>query len=183
MQWLAVSGYTSIKSLKSCHRNGKAENHGALRMNKYLFLIFLTLSITNCTTMQNSTSVLYDKYYQYDRIASKSNIIEVAEDFFSPSLLGKNYQTNQETINQLLFKNYMVVEDSHHEQINEQKGCLTINGYDEENTPLIFSLKYILKNSRWLIDRIHVVFIDDVSDFVNSAKCPSMKRRTSDYPG
>jgi hypothetical protein len=142
-------------------------------MNKLIFGLIFALFVSSCTTMQNSTSVLYHKYSQYKKNASKENISELARDFFSQALLDKDYRTNRDAINQLLFKNNMVTEDSHYEMINGQNGCLAINGYDQKNAPLIFSLKYISSNSRWLIDKIHVVFIDDVNDFADSAKCPS----------
>jgi hypothetical protein len=149
------------------------ENYGVLIMNNLLFGLVFALSVSSCTTMQKSTSVLYDKYSQYEKSVSKENISEVARDFFSPSLLGKDYRIKQNSVNQLLFKNNMVTEDSHFEKMHERHGCLSINGYDEKNNPLIFFLKFISKDSRWLIDKINVVYINDINGFVNSAKCPS----------
>lgn len=141
-------------------------------MKSVLSSLLFALLITSCATVHNS-SVLYREYSQYENGANKNNIIEVAHKFFSPSLLGKSYQTNPDAISQLLFKNYMVNTDSHHEKINGLEGCLTINGYDEENSPLIFSLKYISRKDHWLIDNIHIVFIESEKDFSSSAKCPS----------
>ncbi len=146
-------------------------------MKNVLFYFIIALFITSCATLRNSPPVLYQEFSQYKNDVNKNNIVEVASDFFSPSLLGSNYQDNLDTVNQLLFKNYMVSTDSHFEKINEQEGCLTINGYDEENSPLIFSLAYILSNNHWLIDKIHVIFVESKGDFSNSAKCPS------EYPG
>ncbi len=60
----------------------------------------------------------------------------------------------------------------HYEEIQSPNGCLTINGYDEENAPLIFSLKYISNEGGWLIDKIHIVFIENKNDFSKEAKCP-----------
>ena len=134
--------------------------------------ILFSLLITSCATVHNS-SVLYREYSQYQEVANKNNIVEMAENFFSPNLLGTNYQTNPDAVNQLLFKNYMANISSHHEKVDEIESCLTINGYDEERFPLIFSLKYILLNGHWLIDNIHVVFVENESDFSNNAKCPS----------
>jgi len=141
-------------------------------MKSVLSSLFFALLITSCATVHNSY-VLYRAYSQYENGANKNNIIEVASNFFSPSLLGKNYQANPNATSQLLFKNYMVSTDSHHEKNNELEGCLTINGYDEEKFPLIFSLKYISSKGNWLIDNIHVVFVESEKDFSISAKCPS----------
>ena len=131
----------------------------------------LVLLISSCATMDNSSSTLYHEYSQYSESANKNNIIEMASDFFSPSLLGKSYRTNPDAINQLLFKNYMATTESHYEKINGQVGCLTINGNDEENFPLALSLEYELISDRWLINKIHVVFIEN--EFVDKATCPN----------
>jgi len=37
---------------------------------------------------------------------------------------------------------------------------------------MLFSLKYIKNNGRWLIEEIHVVFIESINDFSKEAKCP-----------
>lgn len=137
-----------------------------------LSLVF-SLFFTGCATVSNASSeALYQEYSRYENAANKDNIIEVGSRFFTESLLGKDYQTNPDAPKQLLFKNYMVSAESHHEKTNGKEGCLTINGFDEDRSPLIFSLKYVSLNGRWLIDKVHVVFIENKNDFVNSAKCP-----------
>jgi len=141
-------------------------------MKKIIFSLTLSLLIMSCSNVHNS-SELYREYSRYNKSASKSNIIEVASNFFSPNLLGTNYRSNPDAVSQLLFKNYMANVGNHHEKKNVHDGCLTINGYDEENAPLIFSLKYISLDGRWLIDNIHVVFVENENEFSSSAKCPS----------
>lgn len=145
-------------------------------MKNILLFLLISLFLTSCTTFHNSSSVLHQKYLQYENTVNKNNIVEEARNFFSPSLLGNNYQYNPDAVSQFLFKNYMVNTDSSFEEISGQEGCLTINGYDEDRLPLIFSLKYILSNENWLIDNIHVVFVESENDFSNDAKCPT------DYP-
>ena len=142
-------------------------------MKNILLSFFTVLFIAGCATTNNGSSVLFQAYSQYKESTNKNNINEVADKYFSQSLLGEGYLTNPDAISQLLFKNYMVTTDGYYEKINSLDGCLTINGYDEENAPLIFSLKYILKNGHWLISEIHVVFIENTDDFSKDAKCPS----------
>lgn len=141
-------------------------------MRNILFWLCFSLLSTGCATIHNSSSMLYQQYSQYESIANKNNIIEVAGNFFSQSLLGDNYRTNPDAASQLLFKDYMITTYSHHEKMNEQNGCLAINGYDKNNAPMILSLKYISNNDRWLIDKIHVVFVENENGFVSNAKCP-----------
>jgi len=141
---------------------------------KNILLSFIAaLFIASCATTNNSSSVLFQAYSQYKESANKNNISEVATKHFSQSLLGKNHLTSSDAPSQLLFNSYMVSIDSYYEKTNVLDGCLSVNGYDEENAPLIFSLKYTLSNGRWLISEIHVVFIESDNDFSKNAKCPS----------
>lgn len=135
--------------------------------------LVLTLFISSCAMTHGASSTLYQEYSQYRDNTNKSNIVKLARYFFSPSLLGSNYQISPDASSQLLFKNYMIITDSHYERANEHQGCLTVNGYDEENSPLTFSLKYISNDSRWLIDDIHVAYVKNAKDFASTARCPS----------
>ena len=140
---------------------------------KNTLISFITiLFIASCATTYRAPPVLFQTYSQYKESTNENNINEVANIYFSQSLLGEDYLTNLDATSQLLFKDYMITTDNHYEQVNSQNGCLTINGYDEEKAPLIFSLKYILNNGHWLIDKIHVVFIESKNDFSKEAKCP-----------
>jgi len=141
-------------------------------MKSTLIGFIAILFIASCATTHKAPSILFQTYSKYKESTNENNIKEIANIYFSQSLLGKNYLTNPDATSQLLFKDYMITIVNHYEQIKFQNGCLTINGYDEENAPLIFSLKYILKNGNWLIDKIHVVFIESKNDFSQEAKCP-----------
>jgi hypothetical protein len=142
-------------------------------LKNILLSCVVTLFIASCASISNNHSVLFQRYSQYKVSADKNNIINIASKYFSRSLLGNDYSKNLDASDQLLFKNYMTKIDSHFEKINVQSGCLTINGYDEENAPLIFSLKYVSDNGVWLISKIHVVFVKSTNSFSKSAKCPS----------
>lgn len=140
--------------------------------HRLLFLI-VALLMTACASAGRDPAVLYPIYSQYKAESNKENIIELAEQYFTPSLLGKNYRTNPAARQQLLFKDYMASEDSHFEAVDSQTACLTINGYDVDKAPLIISLRYLAVDQRWLIDKIHVAFIEDRADFSKSARCPA----------
>ncbi len=142
-------------------------------MKKILIYLALIFYVSGCVTTHPNSSRLYEDFSRYESTANKDNILEVAEMFFSTSILGKDYRNNSDAAGQLLFKNYMTATQSHYEKVSQDEGCLTINGYDEDNTPLIISLKYIPNEGHWLIDSIHVVYIENAKDFANNAKCPS----------
>lgn len=142
-------------------------------MKYAIFCLVLAVFITSCASLHHPSSILYQEFSRYEDSVDERNVLDVANEFFTRSLLGSTYQSNPDAVGQLLFKDYMAKKHSHFEKIKNQEGCLTINGYDDQDAPLIFSLKYVSSNERWLIDKIHIVLIEDRSGFSKSAKCPS----------
>lgn len=141
-------------------------------MKNIISLMLTLLFLASCTSSQHG-SELYESYSVYKKETNHENISERADEFFSPSLLGPDYQTDSDAISQLLFKNYMAKVKSHYESINKSQGCLTINGVDAEGQPLLISLKYIKKKGMWLIDDIHLSFLERESHFFQYAACPN----------
>ncbi len=139
---------------------------------RYL-LLSLVLFLGGCATYKSELT-LYSTFVDYKSNLSSDNINEVSPEFFSDKLLSKLKLDSSEIIDQLLFKNYMIKELNHFEIIGNDFNCLTINGYDTENMPISFNLKYIDSNERWLIDEINVLFVSEEVEFSKIAKCPSV---------
>ncbi len=142
-------------------------------MKNILLNLLLIVTITGCATVDSHTSALFSEFLRYEEGTNKSNIIEIADRYFSPSLLGESYKINFEVESQLLFKEYMAAIDGHYESVSGKEGCLIINGYDEDESPVVFSLKYISDNGHWLIDEIHIVYVETDKAFSDVAICPS----------
>lgn len=138
-----------------------------------LFLLSLVFLMGACATHKTELT-LYSTFVDYKSNISKDNITEVSPKFFSEQLLSKLNLNSSEIIEQLLFKNYMAREVNHLETIGEGFSCLTVNGYDTEDMPISFNLKYIDSNHRWLIDEINVLFVSAEDKFSKVAKCPSV---------
>lgn len=140
-------------------------------MKVLLFALIFAPYFLGCTKPYHPVP-LYENFVEYQKAVNTNNIIDVADNFFSSSLLGETYSSNPRARTQLLFKDQMKNIESHHEKIKNGEGCLTINGYDEENLPIVFSLKYIFINDQWLIDGIHIIFIEHKDDFYTNVTCP-----------
>jgi len=141
-------------------------------MNKTILGFISILILISCAVGNKPLHTLYHSYTLYNESMNENNIKDDAKIYFTQSLLGDDYTTNPDASSQLLFKNYMHSVVNHHEEIKNKNGCLTINGYDKEKSPVIFSLKYINNNGNWLIDKIHIVFIESIKDFSDKAQCP-----------
>lgn len=137
---------------------------------KILLLLVFPILIS-CITIK-SESALFAQYSKYFSETNKENIKKIHFKYFSRDLLGSESIDDPEVIDQLLFKSYMKAPYNYFEIIKIDKGCLTINGYDESNEPVAFNLEYVLLNNRWLINNIHILFLDDKSKFSKVAKCP-----------
>ncbi len=134
-------------------------------------LIIFSLLIFSCASVETKNS-LFDSYKKYGSTSNKKNIASIYSDFFSHDLLGSENISDPEVIDQLLFKDLMAKYHSHYEEIYGEFGCLTINGYDNENGVVAFNLKYILRGEDWLIREIHIFYPENESDLSNTAKCP-----------
>ncbi|MCW8933443.1 MAG: hypothetical protein OQK98_01845 [Gammaproteobacteria bacterium] len=141
-------------------------------MKKTILGFISILFLISCAVGTQPLHALYHSYTLYNESLNENNINDDAKLYFTQSLLGDDYATNPDASSQLLFKNYMHSVVNHFEEINNNNGCLTINGYGKDKAPVIFSLKYKKNMGNWLIDKIHVVFIENIKDFSKKAKCP-----------
>ena len=129
--------------------------------------------LTSCGIIKSEySSSLYSKYTMYSAEANKDNIRKLYPKYFSANVVGSESTDDPEVIEQLLFKDYMKKNFNNLEMIAGNKGCLTVNGFDAENQPISFNLEYVFYNNEWLINDIHVLFLDDSSKFQSIARCP-----------
>ncbi|WDE05202.1 hypothetical protein SG34_028570 [Thalassomonas viridans] len=144
-----------------------------MRPTQLLFVVVL-MSIVSCTAKITEKS-LYKQFSAYALTANNNNILSQSPKFFSKRLLAQansSKASQAEIAGQLLFKQYMATQVNSFEVITDNSGCLTVNGYDSENMPLSFNLKYIHNQEKWLIDDINISFVNSEADFSTSAQCP-----------
>ncbi|WDE00907.1 hypothetical protein [Thalassomonas actiniarum] len=144
-----------------------------MRPIQVIFIVLL-LFVTSCAT-KNIDSSLYEHFSNYALAVNNNNILAKSTHFFSERLLNQansDSKNHSEVAEQLLYKQYMLRQFNNFEIIKDNTGCLTVNGYDNENLPLSFNLKYIQNKSNGLIDGINISFVNSASEFSTSAKCP-----------
>lgn len=137
-----------------------------------LILALLTGCASTTPASTPTEPILYLAYEGYRHEVSKGNIQASYTKYFSHDLVAGKSIENKEVVDQLLFKDYMTREDSHHETIRGQKGCLTINGYDKEGMPLSFNIEYVPIDQCWLIRAIEILFVNDAHEFSLKGRCP-----------
>ncbi len=144
---------------------------------KIPLLLFAACFMASCASIENEPDdTLYSKYVMYSSEADEDSIKVLYSKYFSNDLLGSESINDPEVVEQLLFKEYMKNYSNHVEKIANRAGCLTVNGFDEENKPITFNLEYTAYHGQWLISDIHILFLDDESKFLDIARCPDYYR-------
>ena len=56
--------------------------------------------------------------------------------------------------------NTLVKQTSYYEKSSNEKGCLTVVGFDSSNEPTSINLEYLLEGHDWKLDYVQVVYHD-----------------------
>ncbi len=139
---------------------------------KQAFILAAVFSV-GCAATDAKKDVLHIKYSEYRADVNRENVKTLAPVFFSSNLLKGVDLGDSGTLNQLLFPNYMHTQASHFELVIATRGCLTVNGYDQENMPMTFNIEYRQAGGSWLIEEVDVLLVDHESEFSLVARCPS----------
>lgn len=130
------------------------------------------LVLLSCAATEEKVG-LFERYNTY-----KSEIIKHKSNLILP-MLSKNRRNKIKSLGEkefpilssfpsILHKNI-----NHYTKINSNIGCLTINGYGENNSPIVLSIKYLYENNEWLIDFVEIYYADSAKEFQTKGICPS----------
>lgn len=137
---------------------------------RYAVIGVIMILVSACASVSDSEH-LYSSYENYVKNVNRKNIDKIYHEYFTSTLLDGESIGDPEVADQLLFKSYMSHTDSHFQSIRNSQGCLSVNGFDKENMPINFRLRY-LKSQAWLIDSVQVRFVNNVAEFDKQAICP-----------
>lgn len=131
-----------------------------------IIILIITVLIIGCSASQP----LSNAYSDYSTKANENNILELAPEFFSANILEEDYKTLSYMPEFLLFKNAMKKQHSAFEKNDTKEGCLIVNGFNDKNEKVIFSLEYVKPSEKWLINFIAAIY--DEKSFSENALCP-----------
>ena len=138
---------------------------------KYIVSAAALLVLLGCTATKPVS--LYQTYTDYSNQMNSENVEQLAPVYFSSSLLPKSFSDSSVT-QQLLFKNMMAKPLQHQELITGNSGCVAVVGQDNEQQPLQFNLAYRAENDSWLIDQVHVVFLEQFTELEPITNCAEL---------
>ncbi|MBZ9612626.1 hypothetical protein [Rheinheimera maricola] len=138
---------------------------------KYLVSAAALLVLLGCTATKPVS--LYQTYTDYSNQMNAENVEQLAPAYFSSNLLPQSFSDTSVT-QQLLFKNMMAKPSQHQELVTGNIGCLAVLGRDNEQQPLQFNLAYRVENDSWLIDQVHVVFLEQSIELQPITNCTEL---------
>lgn len=138
---------------------------------RYIVSAAAMLALIGCAATKPVS--LYQTYTDYSSQMNAENVEQLAPVYFSSSLLPQSYSDTSVT-QQLLFKNMMAKPLQHQELITGNSGCVAVVGQDNEQQPLQFNLAYRAENDSWLIDQVHVVFLEQFTELKPITNCAEL---------
>ena len=139
---------------------------------KNIQLLLLVFFLFSCANSKEGVD-FYDNYVVYAQSVKDNNVFFVKE-MLSAELREKvdTYKPDDFPI-LTEFPNVLVDIESHYQIIKNNKGCLTLNGYDDSSSPVSLFLEYSNENSRWLLAYVEIFYPDSSREFKNIGICPT----------
>lgn len=142
-------------------------------MKKWIGCTLLPLLLASCAVGPGSdNSPLLWRYQQYHAVVSaQTTQPQQLDDFFTSERLKQAQQKTDDTVT-LLFGRQVARVLNHYEKITGNEGCLVINGFQQNDKPVVQSLRYAHIKGEWRIVESKTFLLSDTNNFARQAKCP-----------
>jgi hypothetical protein len=134
-------------------------------------LILAAIIVAGCASVERNQNTLYDSFERYSRAIADGDIVARRREFFIPSMLETLNVNSENGRFQLKIGQYVHNEFSHYEKFEVNRGCLTMNGHDEDHNPTSLFLEYREHEGAWLISSTYI-YVQEKLDFSERALCP-----------
>ncbi len=115
---------------------------------------------------------LFRLYVALSAAVDNDSIVQRRADFFTERYLQTVDPGDESSLYRLKLTQYVDRIDSYHQQRDDRSGCLTLNGYEASNEPVVLAVRYAKQADRWLVDDVHLGFAGSTLDFVDQPVCP-----------
>lgn len=135
-----------------------------------MVLIVMTLCI-GCASPYGGDEVLYKRYLLYAQESVTGDAEGLAERYFSESMF-ENVDTKDRAAAGKYLSTHLATVFSHYERLEGRVGCIAINGFDSDGEPVVVSLLYRNERDIWLVDQMHIAFVEGADRFSSESICP-----------
>jgi hypothetical protein len=140
-------------------------------------LILTAIIVAGCASVGQKQNTLYDSFERYHKAIADGDIVARRREFFVPAMLETLNVNSENGRFQLKIGQYIHNETSHYEKIELNRGCLTMNGHDEDSNPTSLFLEYRQNDGAWLISSTYI-YVQEKQDFSEKALCPDEAQDT-----
>ncbi len=138
------------------------------------FLTLIMIAIAGCGTLEERPQALYKSFDRYHAAVGSGSVVARRAEFFTPAALKGIDISSKSDVVELSIGSYIGKERSHYEEIHEDRGCLTVNGYQGDGDPVSLFIEYKPVEGKWLMNytNVHLPQRDRFKGFFEKALCP-----------
>lgn len=139
-------------------------------------LILAIVALAGCSSLGQKSPRLIESFERYREAIVAGDVVAKRDEFFAPSMLKTLDVASRHGMYVLTIGHYIRNEQSHYEKIVHGRGCLTLNGYDQDETdPISLFLEYQNGAEGWRISDVYL-YAQEKQDFEDKALCPDEAR-------
>jgi len=139
-----------------------------------LFFLLAMMIISGCASLKEQSPGIYAAFSRYHEAVVAGEVLTRRAEFFTSTALQEIDISSESDAMELLLGSYIAVEQSHHEKVSPERGCLTINGYQANGSPVMLFIEYKLAGRNWLMNftNVYLPQKEGFTGFINKALCP-----------
>ena len=134
----------------------------------------MIIAVVGCAMVREQPPTLYETFEGYRDAVASGTVVAWRKEFFTPAALKDIDINSKSDVIELSVASYMAKERSHYEKVEKMKGCLTVNGYQENGDPVSLFIEYKPVGDHWLMSytNVHLPQKDGLKGFHEKALCP-----------
>jgi len=156
-------------------------------MRSFLVTLLISIFVAGCVQPtlppSESLSVRFNNYRDIVNITKNSDKLAVkVKTFYSTNLWRDGTEKSEKKINTkkfyaLNFPMWIIDISSIKESIDDNHGCLLVNGLNNKKEKSALHIIYILENNTWVIDDITYQILSDYETYFDDPVCNEEKRQ------
>jgi len=137
-------------------------------------LLLAAMMVAGCASVKEQPLAIYAAFSLYLEAVVAGDVLNRRTEFFTSAALQDIDISSESDAMELSVGSYIAVEQSHHEKVSPERGCLTINGYQANGNPVMLFIEYKQAGRNWLMNYTNVYLPqkEGFTGFINKALCP-----------
>lgn len=137
-------------------------------------LLLAAMMVAGCASVKEQPLAIYAAFSQYQEVVVAGDLLNRRAEFFTSTALQEIDISSESDAMELSLGSYIAQEQSHHEKVLPERGCLTINGYQANGNPVMLFIEYKQAGKHWLMNytNVHLPPKEGFTGFINKALCP-----------